>query len=251
METLAQKSLIFILLFNIHLIKAQNKNDSLNTQIFDSVQVMPSLFYSADSMQNYIQQKIRDIDTSFGMDLKGEAVLTFIVEINGKLTNINVSQNPKNSLSNIAVEIGKSMPLWKPGKQDGKKVRVRIRLPIRYEMYLEEDDSDYFLDDRRFYNEVPAKFPGGNEAMMKFIKENAKYPQEALSNKVQGIVYVRFNIETDGSISNVAIIRGIGSGCDEEAIRLVQMMPKWKPALQNNKPVRTVMITPIKVTLNE
>ncbi|HAL65317.1 MAG: Protein containing TonB, C-terminal domain [Bacteroidetes bacterium 38_7] len=93
------------------------------------------------------------------------------------------------------------------------------------------------------------EFPGGEEARMKFLLENIKYPQIARESGIQGVVYVTFVVEPDGSITNVKIIRGIGGGCDEEAVRVVKMMPKWIPGNQRGKPVRVQFNMPIKFTL--
>ncbi|HCM29625.1 MAG TPA: hypothetical protein DHW83_02230, partial [Bacteroidales bacterium] len=63
--------------------------------------------------------------------------------------------------------------------------------------------------------EEPAQFPGGDEALLKFIRKKIKYPKQAIKNKISGTVYVQFIVEKDGSISDVTVIRGIGGGCDE------------------------------------
>lgn len=92
-------------------------------------------------------------------------------------------------------------------------------------------------------------FPGGDEGRMKFLVENIKYPQMARESGIQGTVYVTFVVERNGSVTDVKILRGIGGGCDEEAIRVVQAMPKWEPGKQRGKPVRVQFNMPIKFTL--
>ena len=89
------------------------------------------------------------------------------------------------------------------------------------------------------------EFPGGNEAMAQYITDNIKYPQKAKRKKISGKVFVSFIVEKDGSVSNVEVIRGIGGGCDEEAIRVVSNMPKWEPGTQRGKPVRVKYILPL------
>ncbi len=89
------------------------------------------------------------------------------------------------------------------------------------------------------------EFPGGMSAMYRFLGNNIKYPSEAQKNKVQGRVFVRFIVEKDGSIGRVEVLKGIGFGCDEEAIRVVKSMPKWIPGRQNGKPVRVYYNMPI------
>jgi protein TonB len=96
--------------------------------------------------------------------------------------------------------------------------------------------------------EMP-NYPGGDEARIKFISENVVYPVIARESNTQGTVYVTFVVEADGSITEVKILRGIGSGCDEEAMRVVKMMPKWNAGRQSGKSVRVQFNLPIKFTL--
>jgi TonB family protein len=95
------------------------------------------------------------------------------------------------------------------------------------------------------------QYPGGEEARIKFMIENIKYPEEARKKGVEGTVYVTFVIEKDGTINSIKILRGIGSGCDEEAIRVISLMPKWKPGMQDGKTVRFQFNMPIKFSLDK
>lgn len=96
--------------------------------------------------------------------------------------------------------------------------------------------------------EAPS-FPGGDESRVKFLMENIKYPQMARESGIAGTVYVTFVVERDGSVTDVKVLRGIGGGCDEEAVRVIQAMPKWNPGKQRGKPVRVQFNMPIKFTL--
>lgn len=92
-------------------------------------------------------------------------------------------------------------------------------------------------------------FEGGEAEMYKFLKENLEYPQIAKETGIQGVVYTTFVVEKDGSISNIKLLRGIGGGCDEEALRVISLMPKWTPGLQRMKPVRVAFNMPISFKL--
>ena len=92
--------------------------------------------------------------------------------------------------------------------------------------------------------EMP-EFPGGAAKMMEYIQKNIKYPMMARESDIQGRVFVSFVVEPDGSITNVAVLRGIGGGCDEEALRVVQSMPNWKPGKQRGSAVRCSFTVPI------
>jgi protein TonB len=96
--------------------------------------------------------------------------------------------------------------------------------------------------------EQPA-YPGGEEGRMRYLQESIKYPEEAKELGIQGRVFVTFVVEVDGSITDVRVLRGIGGGCDEEAVRVVKAMPKWVPGKQRGVPVRVQFNLPIKFTL--
>ena len=92
--------------------------------------------------------------------------------------------------------------------------------------------------------ELPC-YPYGDEAMYKFVNENLVYPQEAIDAGVEGRVFVRFWINEDGSLSDFEVARGIGYGCDGEAVRVIQSMPKWKPGKRNHEPVKMQYMMPV------
>ena len=92
-------------------------------------------------------------------------------------------------------------------------------------------------------------FPGGDIARIKYLTENIKYPQMARESSIQGTVYATFVVERDGSVTDVRVLRGIGGGCDEEALRVIKAMPRWTPGKQRGKPVRVQFTMPIKFTL--
>lgn len=85
--------------------------------------------------------------------------------------------------------------------------------------------------------------------MSDFITKNLKYPEQAVKNGVQGKVFVSFVVENDGSLTDVQVLRGIGSGCDEEAVRVVKAMPKWQPAMKDGKAVAMQFYIPFSFVL--
>ena len=97
--------------------------------------------------------------------------------------------------------------------------------------------------------ELMPEFVGGEEAMYGWLKDNTKYPQVARETGISGTVIVTFVVEKDGSISGVQLLKGIGGGCDEEAMKAVKAMPRWKVGKQNGIPVRVQYNLPIKFSL--
>lgn len=97
--------------------------------------------------------------------------------------------------------------------------------------------------------EQQAEFPGGFESMAKFLAKNMKYPAVARRMGIEGSVFVSFVIDKEGKISDPQVIKGISAECDKEAIRVVKLMPPWKPGKQNGKAVRCRFVLPIKFKL--
>ena len=97
--------------------------------------------------------------------------------------------------------------------------------------------------------EESANPKGGYPAFYKFVGEKIKYPAQARRMGIEGKVFVEFVVNRDGTIVDVKAIKGIGAGCDEEAVRIVQSAPAWTPGKQRGKPVRQKMVIPITFRL--
>ncbi|MCD4747495.1 MAG: energy transducer TonB [Bacteroidales bacterium] len=118
--------------------------------------------------------------------------------------------------------------------------------------YIPVEVEEEEIDEEEIFTIVESmpKFPGGEVAMMKYLGSNIKYPIIARESGIQGTVYMTFVVEKNGRVTDIKILRGIGGGCDEEAIRVIKAMPKWKPGLQRGKSVRVQFQMPIKFTLH-
>lgn len=127
----------------------------------------------------------------------------------------------------------------------GCKPAVTENPDTSVEAYASIHDMPADTTDTYLMVEAEPEFPGGMEALMKYLSENIKYPEQAKKENIQGKVYMRFVVERDGSIVDAEILRGIGGGCDEEALRVVNAMPKWKPGKQKGTPVRVQYNLPI------
>jgi periplasmic protein TonB len=98
-------------------------------------------------------------------------------------------------------------------------------------------------------DEAP-EFPGGMAAYQKYLAGNIKYPKAALDSGAMGTVYISIVIDSNGNVTNAKILRDrVGYGCGEEALRVVQMMPAWKPGKMNGRKVSTQYTIPVKFVL--
>ena len=130
-----------------------------------------------------------------------------------------------------------------PGEGDGVVYHITPQQGFRF---LAEPDNDSIY---QIVEQMP-KFPGGESALMEYVSKNVAYPEEAKEKEIQGRVFIGFVVEKDGSIGEVKVLRGIGGGCDEEAVRVIKGMPKWKPGIQKGKPVRVSYQIPIYFKLD-
>lgn len=167
----------------------------------------------------------------------------------------------------IVIQTKRNEPPPPPPEQPKSQVIEIVDDDIEVDIDLEIDveaDEETIIDDAPIIDETEdleaeekifvfledqPEYPGGDEARIKFIANNIEYPEIAKESGVQGTVYLTFVVEKDGSISNVRVLRGIGAGCDEEAIRVVKNMPNWKPGKQRGRSVRAQFNMPIKFIL--
>ena len=186
-----------------------------------------------------------DIDFFFVVTKKGE-VADYLVGTVGSST---LNHETKKSLNEEFDRMRESLPDgWTPGEVDGKPVDVCMT--VKFTNVSEDVDVKTVPedDDDKVYQvcEKAPEFPGGMDAMMKYLYENIKYPAEAEAAGKDGRATVQFIVKKDGSIGNVEIIRSSGdNSLDTEAIRVIASMPKWNPGTQGGKPVNVKFTLPV------
>lgn len=134
--------------------------------------------------------------------------------------------------------------------KEEQEMAVQQEVPAESPKMAENVPAEIVQDSVFTVVEVMPEFPGGANAMMKYVSENIHYPEIAKNKGIQGRVFVNFVVEKDGKVSDVKVLRGIGGGCDEEAIRVVAAMPNWTPGTQRGEAVRVSFNLPIKFALN-
>jgi periplasmic protein TonB len=117
---------------------------------------------------------------------------------------------------------------------------------------FDEPVEEVVADDNEIFTVVEQnpEFPGGYNAMMAFVKQNMKYPANARRMGVEGTVYLGFVVNKDGTITDVTVLRGIMTECDNEAVRVIKAMPAWKPGRQNGRLVNVRYTVPLKFRLD-
>ena len=128
--------------------------------------------------------------------------------------------------------------------EDDKEVEVVIAAPVETPVEEEEEEVVFMVV------ETMPEFPGGQQALFKYLSENVKYPVIAQENGIQGRVICQFTVNKDGSIVDVEVVRSGGdASLDKEAVRVIKSMPKWKPGKQRGKPVRVKYTVPVNFKL--
>lgn len=117
---------------------------------------------------------------------------------------------------------------------------------IVFEEAPEEEVADEIFD---IVEDQPSP-PGGMGAFYKFVGKSMKYPNQARRMGIEGRVFVQFVVDKDGTLTDIKAVKGIGAGCDEEAVRVLKSAPKWKPGKQRGRPVKVRMILPITFKLS-
>jgi periplasmic protein TonB len=126
-----------------------------------------------------------------------------------------------------------SIQLQAQEKEDSTKIEVKNNESTKKEIEIYS-----------FVERMP-EYPGGEDALILYLQKNVKYPKKAIKKEIEGTVNVEFIVNENGSISKAKVVKRIGSGCDEEALRVIKAMPKWIPGTQGGKNVRVYYTVPI------
>jgi len=197
----------------------------------------------------------------------GVVMMEFVVEKNGNIGEVKPVHDPGLGLGTEAarvIDLMKTKKIkWTPAEENGKKVAFRYTVPVSFNLNIPTATKSTgmappLMAPDQIYNvaEVMPRFAGCTDIVkdtidctftkvVSHIKANLKYPEEAVKNKIQGQVVTEFVVDTNGTIINPTIKKGIGSGCDEEALRVLTLMPNWIPGMQDGHPVKVRMVLPI------
>ena len=238
---------------------------------------MPEFPGGENALMEYVSKNVVYPEEAKEKEIQGRVFISFVVEKDGSIGEVKVLRGIGGGCDEESVRVISDMPKWKPGKQKGEAVRVSYQIPIMFKLGQTNDEYKTTVktviagDDEHSWKastatipDNPAKasmkpdkdgvyqivdempqYPGGEAAMMDYVAQNVVYPKEAQEKGISGRVFVGFIVEKDGSVSEVKVLRGIGGGCDEEAVRVIKAMPKWKPGKMKGKPVRVSYMMPI------
>jgi TonB family protein len=192
--------------------------------------------------------------------VQGTVFVRFIVASNGKIKNAKILRGINSYCDEEALRVVNMMPDWIPGMQNGKKVSVMFQIPVKFQLtsgqlMKQKAENEYNnlsssgKDNLLLKPDEDPQFPGGLNALMKFLQKTVQYPIKAQENKMTGTVFVQFIVQKTGEVKDAKIVRGICKSLDEEALRVVHLMPLWTPGKKDGKPINTSFCIPIKFQL--
>lgn len=231
--------------------KPQQRNGK---EVFTFVEQPPTFPGGDAALNKYLATNIRYPKAAIEENITGTIFVSFVVTNEGQVTDVKTVGAPKGGgLEDEAKRVVTAMPKWIPGKQNGHQVNVQFNLPIRFTMQDDGTPKKKIADDGAYLmvDQMPT-YPGGENAMMKFLANNVRYPSVAVKNNMKGTVFVQFNINPDGAISNVTTVnKEIGGGLEEEAMRVVKKMPNWNPGRDKGEAVRVRFVLPVRFMLQK
>ena len=251
---------------NFDLAKIKQQNDHANRpQEGDVLTVvdegaMPvggyELFYK------YIMTSLQYPSAARQAGTEGKVYVEFIIQTDGTLGDFKVLKGIGQGCDEEALRVMAGAAQWVPGRQAGNAVKQRIVMPISFKLGNSQPNSISIGEDKAASpavnptNEVftvaeeRALPVGGYEQFYKYLAANMQYPKAAREAKVQGKVYVEFIVQTNGTLTDFKVRKGIGQGCDEEALRVMAGSAKWVPGRQAGNAVKQQIVMPISFKLN-
>ena len=181
--------------------------------------------------------------------VEGKVIVQFVVKKTGKIDDVKVLRSVSKDLDDEAVRVVKMMPDFVPGKQNGETIDMPYTIPVSFKLFDEMEpltvsEGSDVPDDFQ-----PPMFPGGEEALMLFLKVNVKYPQSAAKRNVQGRVVMQFIVDKTGKVGEIKVAKSVDKALDAEATRICKQLPDFYPAMQNGEPVSVWFTLPITFKL--
>lgn len=223
--------------------------------------VMPQ--FLAGNVQDYIARHVQYPEEALKNKVEGKVYVQFVIDTAGNVVEPKVIRGVSPELDAEALRVVSEMPAWKPGKLNGKLAGVSFILPVNFALpgSAKVDDADVesilsqaadaaeeegaVVEQGEVYKVVEdmPQFPGGNA--FRYLAQHIRYPEEAVKNGIEGIVYVQFVVDKDGKIVEPKVVQGVCPELDAEALRVVSGMPAWKPGMQRGKPVAVSFVLPV------
>lgn len=242
-------------LINIVHVPEQADKPEEETVVFEVVEQMPEFPGGNKEMMEFLKANIKYPVEAAAKKEQGRVIVQFIVDKEGNITDPTIVRSVTPELDAEALRIVSTMPQWIPGRQRGKAINVKYTIPVMFNLKNEIKDetpiSETLPNGEVIYNkpdQMP-EFPTGIKGLMDYLSKNIQYPAQSKHNNTQGRVIVQFVVDKEGYIHNPVVVRSVDALLDQEAVRLVSVMPKWKPAQHKGEAVVSKYTVPIAFRL--
>lgn len=237
---------------------------SVSAQEAFNVDVAPVNVGGKHEFKRVCDQELIYPKKSFAQKIDGKVTITFTVKKDSTVSNVLVVETPAADLADEAKRLFVYFQ-WIPAMKEGRYVSANTSITFHFDSgkydkickergfrvvkYLPKMKIDSSMVIHKTAEQMPM-YQKGNFALQDFIKENLEYPRQAQLSNIQGTVMVGFVVEPSGLPTNIGIIKSVGGGCDQEALRIIEMI-KWYPAKNGDKLIRAYMTYPIYFVLND
>lgn len=193
------------------------------------------------TFKNWVSERVKYPAEAQSNKLEGNVQVNFTIEADGTVSNVRSTGSANPVLADAIIEVVKNSPKWEPAKNTEAQIPFESSVEIRFKL------PDQVLTDEAPFvvvEQMPM-YPGGDMALLDFIKANTKYPDSAKAMKTEGRVIVRFCVNTEGKTERISVLKGIAPLLDAEAVRVVSMLSGFTPGMQGGKPVNVWYMIPV------
>ena len=224
-------------------VKVISKIQRDTNMIFTAVEQPAEFQGGKDAFAKFLQENIKYPAAARRANVSGKIFVQLTVNTDGTVEDINTINSLGFGIDEEAIRVIE-LAKWTPGKQSGKTLRNRIIVPINFQ--LSKSTAIFTAVEQN------AEYPGGMKAFAKYLQENLKYPESASKANHSGKVYIQFIVNDDGSADDFAVLKSTGDNdLDNEALRVMKLVPKWTPGKQSGRTVRSRFTVPINFELEE
>lgn len=228
--------------------------------------VFPKFPGGDSAIFKYVENTINYPAIALENGIEGSIVCEFSIAESGELTNLVITHGEDNFLIKEVASVLFQTPKFQPGTLNGIPRVFKYSATVSFWMVKDTPTHKTNINEHHaeltqfgpvtnipedFYSivETMPKYPGGDAALLKFIAETVEYPVEAYQKKLNGVVYISYIVDVDGSIKDVQIAKGSHKTLNEEAVRVVKLLKGYKPGIQDGKPVPVQFTVPIRFVL--
>lgn len=256
--------------FGTHVFGQLNAPLSSSDKVHDKPDVIPMYTGGTSEMHRFISNTLKYPANAVERNAQGLVVYTFVVEKDGTLSNFNIIHRSDSLLNEEALRILKLMPPWRPARFNGEIVRSESYVPMYFRLrqnvsrptttettqtvaqapVVAKTDSAVLKNTEilTIVDKMP-QYATGELGLSNFISQTLRYPAQARQEGIQGRILCTFVVASDGSVSNIEVVEGANQALNDEAVRVLSLMPNWIPGENNGEKVNVRCLLPIDFVL--